>query len=334
MKRFLCITVAAITCWLTSAHTADLNQLKLNWGLSARQGKRPTMEDAHVASRCHDEPFFGLYDGHGGSEAAHIAAHGYRPDHGDGSEEIMWLNECLPLHMMLGTSSPNNSLVSLYQKAYAALDKTIQTLCTAGTTALTAHITNYYGQPWLLLAWAGDSRAVLIDNEGAVAIATKDHKPADPDELKRIKNEGGFVTMPGGFPPYLGCPRVGGILAVSRALGDKDIKKQAKGISAEPSIITCPLKQTHQALIMACDGVWDVISNEEAAQIVHQALHDNRLMLPTKRMTPDDIARANKEEIHEDGNNVGATLAARALRDAAYNKGSTDNISVMVIELH
>lgn len=316
MKKCLFVAITAITCSLISAHAADINQqLKLNWGLSARQGKRPTMEDTHVASAWMGDTFFGLYDGHGGPEAARIAAHsGY-------NQTDSFANN--PLHMQIlcwyTKQKILTSLINNYHIAYKNIDNHIKnSVDRSGTTALTAHITQISpNKPTLIMSWAGDSRAVLIDNNGSAVIATKDHKPADPDEYTRIINEGGTVTQ---F--LFDCPRVGGRLAVSRALGDKDIKEQVKGISAEPSFITCQLELNHQALIMACDGVWDVISNEEAAQIVNKTLHEQKVL---------EQGVITKEQCIEDGNNVRAALAARTLRDAAYNKGSTDNISVMIV---
>lgn len=331
MKKQFKILVNSLLL-LISGHIAANNstsleqKITINWGLSARQGKRKTMEDFHVTGFKSDQRtndtkniFFGLYDGHGGSAAARITACGYGGYHVD---DIFFR----PLHAkILEPTNTKTELFNNYHAAYAYMDEIIQQhKNTSGTTVLTAHITWQYGSPLLVISWLGDSRAVLIDNNGSVVAATQDHKPSAPNEFKRIQKEGGFVSMPGCFPPYAGCSRVGGILAVSRALGDKDIKNQVKGISAEPSIISLPLAPNHKALIMACDGVWDVLSNQEASQIVHQALNEN------KQLTSDSVA---EEQLIEDGSSDRLTLTARALRDAAYQRGSTDNISVIVIEL-
>ena len=114
---------------------------------------------------------------------------------------------------------------------------------------------------------AGDSRCVL--SRGGVAVPLSfDHKPTNTAEMQRIQKAGGFVT--GG--------RVNGNLALSRAIGDFDFKQNAQvapedqAISAKPDIITTQLQPEDDFLVLACDGIWDCMSNDEVIAFVRQEL--------------------------------------------------------------
>ena len=76
----------------------------------------------------------------------------------------------------------------------------------------------------------GDSRAVMCDNKGIVIPLSKDHKPNSPVEMKRIRDNGGYIS-------HKGCWRVEGSLATSRSLGDYPLKHK-KLIIADPEIKT------------------------------------------------------------------------------------------------
>jgi len=98
-----------------------------------------------------------------------------------------------------------------------------------------------------------------------------DHKPYLPQETARIEAAGGTVAM----------RRVNGDLAVSRALGDftykqsKNLKPEAQQVSAEPEfIIQERNKDTDQYLVLACDGIWDVMTNQDVATFVVRKTED------------------------------------------------------------
>ena len=285
------------------------------WAVSERQGKRPTMEDDYAAvlnfknNNNPNEAFFGIYDGHGGDQAAIATARGLPALTG----RVAALHELIAQSSLLGKE--------LYIHAYKQMDEAVRKHTSSGTTAVTAHITkNENGDPIVFLAWAGDARAVLVRQDGTVSQAgvTIDHKPDRADEKKRIEQDGGFVF-------FYGVPRVGG-LAISRAIGDGEVKDASKGVVATPEVKAFNLLDRHHFLILACDGVWDVFSNEQAARIVRDALEH------TGPVPVDPIAQT-REQVTEAGNNDRVRYAARALRDAAKNANSTDNISVLVIEL-
>jgi len=141
----------------------------------------------------------------------------------------------------------------------------------------------------LIVANAGDQRAVVAKGDIAVPITT-DHKPDEPGEKLRIYDEGGFVNEQ---------KRVNGILALSRSLGDADLQPYVTYI---PEVNFVDLSSgDYRFLIIACDGLWDVVSNEKAIELV------DKYTDPVK--------------------------SASALRDYAHLLGSTDNISVIVYRL-
>ena len=123
---------------------------------------------------------------------------------------------------------------------------------------------------------AGDSRGILVETAGggapAIALATEDHKPNNPEESKRIHDSGNHVSM----------KRVNGDLAVSRALGDFAYKNYMEGESAqrmppEKQAVTCDPEfffkaraATDAMLVLACDGIWDVMDNLTVAETLFQ----------------------------------------------------------------
>lgn len=133
----------------------------------------------------------------------------------------------------------------------------------AGCTAVCAMVRE--GE--LVVANAGDSRCVLSRGGHAVAL-TQDHKPMDPGEYERIIKAGGFVAD----------GRVNGSLNLSRALGDleykqtKELPPEAQMVTAFPEIRTEKFQAVDEFLILACDGIWDVLTNQEAVDFVRERL--------------------------------------------------------------
>ena len=109
------------------------------------------------------------------------------------------------------------------------------------------------------IASAGDSRAVLWRRADGSIEATRDHRPDDPEERKRIEAAGGTVSEE--FDP----PRIDGALACSRALGAFKFKQGTSGpgeqkVSSVPEVYEWKARKGDW-LILACDGVWDIFSN-------------------------------------------------------------------------
>ncbi|KAK9234820.1 phosphatase 2C-like domain-containing protein [Lipomyces kononenkoae] len=106
----------------------------------------------------------------------------------------------------------------------------------------------------LYTANAGDARIVLC-RKGKALRLSYDHKGTDQMEAQRIKNSGGVVLN----------GRVNGILAVTRALGDSYIKKL---VISHPYTTETYLTPDDEFAILACDGLWDVCSDQEAVDII------------------------------------------------------------------
>jgi protein phosphatase 1L len=251
-------------------------------------GKTKTQETVQLYA------LFGIFDGHGGSGvAAHFAA-----DH---------LAALYAQHAL-------GDVEKALRMSFAAAHGQIINKTNSGTTAVVALIRDAQ----LYIAWAGDSRAVLERN-GNVAYVTRDHKPNDPIEKAAIEKRGGHVIT------IHGCARVDGRLAIARSLGDRDVVDH---ISADPEIKSITLDPQSSFLILACDGIWDVLSNQQAVTLVRTKLKQYSTMsiAAEKRHLP-------HERVTEKGSttNGGPLMAARALIDAAYNAGSTDNLSALVI---
>lgn len=113
----------------------------------------------------------------------------------------------------------------------------------------------------------GDSRAIA-SVRGSVQQLSFDHKPNNEGETRRIVAAGGWVEF----------NRVNGNLALSRALGDfvfkKNEKKRAEEqiVTALPDVEVRELTDDHEFIVIACDGIWDVLSNEEVLEFVRNRI--------------------------------------------------------------
>ncbi|KAL2919767.1 ATPase [Polyrhizophydium stewartii] len=106
----------------------------------------------------------------------------------------------------------------------------------------------------LYTANVGDSRAVLC-RDGTAARLSYDHKGSDQQEARRIIEAGGFVMN----------NRVNGVLAVTRSLGDTSLKEWVIG---NPYTTETVLGDKDAFLVLACDGIWDVCSDQQGCDII------------------------------------------------------------------
>ena len=161
----------------------------------------------------------------------------------------------------------------------------------AGSTAvivLQCHDTNT-----LYVANLGDSRAIVVDRDsGNIIMTTRDHKMTNQDELARIP------------PQAIQNGRIGGVLAIPRAFGNLSLKTALPGaISVEPDIQRLCLDyypKTRCALVLASDGVWDVLHSRVVGQLVADT--------PIER-------------------------AALIIRERAIQNHTIDNVTAMVVAL-
>eukprot|EP01125_Pyxidicula_operculata_P019852 TRINITY_DN721_c4_g4_i4.p1 TRINITY_DN721_c4_g4~~TRINITY_DN721_c4_g4_i4.p1 ORF type:complete len:442 (-),score=136.78 TRINITY_DN721_c4_g4_i4:25-1350(-) len=246
---------------------------RLAVGYAETIGRRPTMEDSlFILGRFnnnHKKDYFALFDGHNGDMAAKFCTSN--------------LHNIL-IDMM--EHDRNLDVSSALKRSFHVCNKSLKKVLTqGGTTAVVA----LFLENNLYVANAGDSRAV-ISREGKARRITNDHKPSTPEETERIIRAGGWINNRG----------VTGSLGVARALGDFGYYPY---VTCEPDVFgpyaVLDSSAKYDLLIIACDGLWDVVEDDEAVQIA--------------------LSATNPQE------------AALKLRDAAFNRESKDNISVMVI---
>jgi len=208
---------------------------------------------------------FGVYDGHGGVRAAEYV------------KQHLFSNLIKHPKFITDTKAAIAETYNHTDSEFLKADSS-QTR-DAGSTASTAIIVG----DRLLVANVGDSRAVISKGGQAIAVS-RDHKPDQSDERQRIEDAGGFVM-------WAGTWRVGGVLAVSRAFGDKLLKQY---VVADPEIKEEVVDSSLEFLILASDGLWDVVTNEEAVAMVKpiqdpQEAADKLLQEASKRGSSDNI---------------------------------------------
>ncbi|KAA8533633.1 hypothetical protein F0562_030933 [Nyssa sinensis] len=250
---------------------------KLSCGYSSFRGKRASMEDFFdvKTSKIDGQTvcLFGIFDGHGGSRAA------------DFLKEHLFENLMQHPQFMTNTKL---AISETYQKTdMDFLESEKNTYRDDGSTASTAVLVGNH----LYVANVGDSRTITSKAGKAIPLSD-DHKPNRSDERKRIENAGGVVM-------WAGTWRVGGVLAMSRAFGNRMLKQF---VVAEPEIQDLQIDEEFEFLVLASDGLWDVVPNEDA------------------------VSLARTEEEPE--------VAARKLTETAFARGSADNITCIVVKFH
>ncbi|PON34841.1 Protein phosphatase [Parasponia andersonii] len=149
-----------------------------------------------------------------------------------------------------------------------------------GSTAVTAILKD--GQK-LIVGNVGDSRAVICKNGAALQLSV-DHEPSK--EKRMIERRGGFVSnLPGDVP------RVDGQLAVARAFGDKSLKLH---LSSEPDVSILTIDKDVEFLILASDGIWKVLSNQEAVDSIKNI---KDAQSAAKHLIGEALSRNSKDDI-------------------------------------
>ncbi|RWR79278.1 putative protein phosphatase 2C 10 [Cinnamomum micranthum f. kanehirae] len=244
--------------------------IKITYGFCLVKGKaNHPMEDYHVAKfhqiKDQEVGLFAIYDGHlGDSVPAYLQKHLFSNIL---KEDEFWTH-------------PDRSISKAYERTDRAILSHSPDLGRGGSTAVTAILIN--GQK-LWIANVGDSRAVLGKGGEAIQMTT-DHEPST--ERGSIENRGGFVSnMPGDVP------RVNGQLAVSRAFGDKSLKSHLR---SDPDIQHADIDRNTDLLILASDGLWKVMTNEEAVNLARK-IKDPQAA--AKQLTAEALQRDSKDDI-------------------------------------
>eukprot|EP00760_Papus_ankaliazontas_P032724 PhM_4_TR5944/c0_g1_i1/m.1077 len=282
---------------LSSAGVSATRPVHLSAGAGSVQGRRPTMEDTHCIhlGRPSAGAVVGLcavFDGHCGRDVADTACRLF-PDQ-------IFNHNCFG----------NDNVRALVEGLIDTDKATFRIVSTEGGAT---HISSLVFNNMLFVIGLGDARAVLCDKGQAIAMS-RDHKPSDPDERRRVTAAGGSVQW----------DRVGGCLAVSRALGDWEFKFSGRTypdhhnfpVSNIGEVSQINITDTTEFLILACDGLWDVVSNEEAVRFVSDALKKSKI--------PSDLTQKNRL----------LSTVAQNLAMYALEKRSMDNVTVVIEMFH
>ena len=309
--------------------------LRLCSGSASEQGRRWSQEDRHVsfanltpAGAPEDLAFFAVYDGHGGhdvsqilSEKLHLmildAQSGSTPTHSVAGEELRKSQsgvfdatgaECAVTEACIQIDDEIcKAQMQAIDAAISAENRDLMRKASAqaNTPGATAAFAMFWMQHdntvQMLVGNVGDCRATIC-TDGEASALTRDHKPlrdVNRDELSRVKAQGAIV--------YEG--RLNGVLAVSRAFGDaphKQGEQQRGQLIAKPAICVRQLEPGDEFLILACDGIWDVMMDQQAVDFVRAQLHKHR-----------DV-----------------DVAAKALVRKCIEMGSIDNCSAVIIGLN
>merc|ERR1712048_654330 len=164
----------------------------------------------------------------------------------------------------------------------------------------------------IIAANAGDSRAVLCRAGKAVELSF-DHKPASQIEKDRIEAAGGYLE------DTAGGARVNGNLNLSRAIGDleykkrDDLKPEEQIICSTPDVLVQQVTPEDEFVILACDGVWDVMTNQQACDFVRSRLVEKM-----------DIGQIGQELLDE-----------CCTKDPKETNGlGTDNMTAVIVKLN
>ncbi|KAI9505838.1 phosphatase 2C-like domain-containing protein [Coemansia spiralis] len=229
------------------------------YGASAMQGWRISMEDAHTTvlkiGPDGESAFFAVYDGHGGQTAAKFAG--------------AMLHE----YIIKDENYSKGDYAAAIKRGYLEMDSALRQFpemendssgCTAISVLLTKDGAAFCGN-------AGDSRSIISTKGRAIALS-HDHKPTDDIEFNRITSGGGYVEF----------GRVNGNLALSRALGDFEFKNnrtlsaEKQIVTAQPDVIKHALSVDDEFIVVACDGIWDCMTNQQVVQFVHAKIAEGK----------------------------------------------------------
>ena len=243
---------------------------KLEYASSEMQGWRTSMEDAKISnlSLPDDCSVFGVFDGHGGSEVSEFVARHFieeltQSGHYKGNVEKLLISVFLRMDEILLLPEGQRELIRIMQ----GLPNTYQVTETSsnssvGCTAVVAYIRG--NKLWV--GNAGDSRCVLARSGRAIDMSI-DHKPDMPSELERITKAGGVVE--GG--------RVNGNINLSRSIGDfeykrSDLPPEDHMVTAYPEVKEIELGPDDDFLVLACDGVWDMLTSQQCVDFVYEGI--------------------------------------------------------------
>ena len=253
--------------------------------------------------------FFAIYDGHGGNNCS------------------LYLKNNLHKNITEFSKKNLNNAILFTEEEFIkneALDKNEELKDSSGSCGIILIIKNNK----CIIANVGDSRLVIFKNN-KINFVTEDHKPNCEIEKNRIEKNGGKIYQsPSFFPLYQNGKEIEipwrvlpGRLSVSRTFGDIEAKYEKFGgmknvVVALPDINEIDLSDEYSLIIMGCDGIFDVLSNEELLECC-------KIVLKEK----------NVENLEGDLGELCGEFAGMIIK-SALAKDSFDNVSCVVIALN
>eukprot|EP00796_Vickermania_ingenoplastis_P007278 gene7278-5122_t len=227
----------------------------LDYGATAEQGTRRTMEDQHVMMK-DGFPFFAVYDGHGGSQCAEFLR-----DH---------LHEMILNHPDLKKNPEKAIYDSIIEADRQFLQRTEVETNESGSVCAVA----LFADDTLVVGNVGDSEIVLCRNGSPVVLTTKHNLLNNSSEMERVKAVGGKI-----FHHRVGHPKFNPSvvsLGVTRAIGDAGFKLEEytdgkpSGVIAVPEVKSTKLSPEDEFLVIGCDGLWDVMTYAEVVDFCYR----------------------------------------------------------------
>jgi len=293
------------------ARALDLTQTSfvpsLRVGAHGEIGHRRSMEDATYVS---EEPsksgetvfaFYGMFDGHGGCAASDFVSKRLARNIAETCVEAeSCSHDGRAVERITAEALQNNMVDAYFRTDREFRDAASKDDAASGTTALVVCVCVDLRKKAseLIVANCGDCRAVLSRVGKAIDLST-DQRPNCSTELVRIQNAGGFVED-GYINGHLGVARAFGNFHVA---GLKGTEANPGPLTVEPQVERWGLTREDEFLVIACDGLWDVFSSNNAVDFARRALRN-----------------------HND-----PKRAARELCDEAVRRESVDNVSVIVV---
>ncbi|ADO67509.1 putative family 2C serine/threonine phosphatase [Cafeteria roenbergensis virus] len=260
------------------------------------QGKRPTNEDEHIVFQnlhnfnrdFNQIDIIGVFDGHGGKLVSKFAKDNLPNYFSKKNAKLFNDSKYTAKYINKVFKNFNDNLEKQHPRAASY----------SGSTCCMAVITkddkSHKKGNILWVINAGDSRIILGNRIGLGIPLSHDHKPNMPEERIRIE------ALDGGKDKiyYDGSDWRVADLSLSRALGDLEAHPY---VTPMPQVYRYRIHPEDNFIVVACDGIWDVMDNQEVIDLLKSNIKKQNL--------------------------------AKVIADAALNKGSTDNVTVIVYQL-
>jgi len=264
-------------------------------------GRRDEMEDGFVFVDCFgakkNSAYFAIYDGHGGRQC------------------VDYVTQTLHDNLLGELQKAPANVPDAFIRAFNTTDRNMQAsgINVSGCTACCCLLQEEKASRAIYTAHLGDARAVICRGGLAVRLTSmSDHKATDPTEAKRVIEAGGTIFN----------ERVNGMLAISRAFGDHQLKTPALPndvVSNVPDITSTELTDQDMFVIVACDGLWDVVEDQESVNLVLEGIRELMALLPN---TGQDSLTHRRSM---------AEVLARMLVEEALARGTSDNVTCLMI---